>query len=288
MICDLLVRPFDISSLKVRVDADWRPVMLTNSREEIHGSYIGNAEEMPNPDANKWQLLDAKLVESGPVRAVVRADWITASGLWKREQEVAVYRGIRGAELRQDTIWQGERAFLSAGWPGTIRRTYDLAKGQRASLTFTHLGRPRRIEFDSVEGNKETYSYDSGASAVPIMNEQSWTHLATNSGGHNLGLVFVTPNQQVRTIAKRIAEQSTYGENYWLYKDDFHNKGDRFREDRFLLADPKDWKTTAALANSLPSSLVRIPYEHTWVDRHPVRVIKKNAQTPDEPTFENE
>ena len=76
-----------------------------------------------------------------------------------------------------------------------------------------------------------------------------------------------------------------YGEYYWLYKQDFLNKGDRFREERFVLANPNGWEALDALARRLPTGLAQLAPEHSWMDRHPVRVARKNPSTPDEPQF---
>jgi hypothetical protein len=113
-----------------------------------------------------------------------------------------------------------------------------------------------------------------------LINDPLWSFLAFGERGVSLGLVFLDPYHQERVLC---TGGGGYGEYYWLYKQDFMNKGDRFREARFLQVNPRTWRDTEAMAKRLPTGLVSLAPEHQWADRNPVRIARKNPKTPENP-----
>ena len=272
------IGPFRLNSVYGK---DGKALYFTDCNEQIRGTYIGN-KGTPSANASKWQLEKAVHVEKGPVRDVLALHWINESKLWRREQNIVLYKNVPGVEINQDTIWNGEKSFISAGWPGTIWRDYGFA-GKTNSLSFLVKGKLNTFDFTADKTGKKAFAYDMGQAATTLVNSSLWSWFKNEHA--SIGLIYLTPNQQERATADVRGANIRYKEFYWLFKQDFMNKGDRFQESRFVLSNPSNWQAIADWQKNLPTVLGSLQPEHTWIDRHVVRVAKKNPNTAEKPVI---
>ncbi|NQZ67616.1 MAG: hypothetical protein HRT89_06060, partial [Lentisphaeria bacterium] len=86
------IGPFRLNSVYGK---DGKALYFTDCNEQIRGTYIGN-KGTPSANASKWQLEKAVHVEKGPVRDVLVLHWINESKLWRREQNIVLYKNVPG------------------------------------------------------------------------------------------------------------------------------------------------------------------------------------------------